>query len=197
MKKTTDWIQTYTGKKFYPLEPDASLIDIRDIAHALSLKVRYNGHCDKFYSVAQHSVLMCDYISNTIYQMWALLHDAGEAYLADIPRPIKRFTYLNVNGKILTFTEVENVLRIEIFKTLAPFIISPEKEPDYIKRIDTRILINEASVLMKGVQNQSTWESTLGVSPLTMDKIKPWSAEKSEIEFLNRYNLVLSKYFNE
>ena len=51
-----DWIQTYSGKKFYPLDPRPEDIDIRDIAHALSLNCRFNGHCRCFYSVAEHSV---------------------------------------------------------------------------------------------------------------------------------------------
>lgn len=87
------WIQTYTGRKFYPLDPRSSDVCIEDIAHALSLKCRFNGHCRTFYSVAEHS-LSCACVvhemgGGSIEQMHALLHDAAEAYLPDIASPIK------------------------------------------------------------------------------------------------------------
>ena len=52
----TGWIQTFTGKKFSPLEPRREDIDILDIAHSRSMQCRFNGHCRQFYSVAEHSV---------------------------------------------------------------------------------------------------------------------------------------------
>jgi hypothetical protein len=87
------WIQTYTGKKFFPLSPSPDLIDIQDVAHALSHLCRYAGHTPLFYSVAQHSVLVARILREqgcSIYeQMWGLLHDATEAYLIDLPQPVK------------------------------------------------------------------------------------------------------------
>ena len=53
-----DFITTWTGKRFNPLKPDATKVDIRDIAHALSQLCRFGGHCTKFYSVAEHSILV-------------------------------------------------------------------------------------------------------------------------------------------
>ena len=92
--KTTDWIETYTNKKFYPLEPDMELICIEDIAHALAHICRFNGHTKRFYSVGEHS-LSCLGLARRMGlsysdRLAALMHDASEAYLADIPRPIKR-----------------------------------------------------------------------------------------------------------
>lgn len=55
-----DWMQTYTGRRFYPLDPRPDEIDPEDIAHALSLLCRYGGHVDRFYSVAEHCVLMSE-----------------------------------------------------------------------------------------------------------------------------------------
>lgn len=86
-------IATYTGKMFDPLAPEPALIDIRDIAHALSLLCRANGHFPTFYSVAQHSLACCREamergLSKRI-QLACLLHDASEAYLSDVTRPVK------------------------------------------------------------------------------------------------------------
>ncbi len=83
-----DWIQTFTGQRFWPLDPHPAEIAIEDIAHALAMKCRYGGHCLAFYSVAEHSVLLSQAVEAR-HARWALLHDAAEAYLADVPRPVK------------------------------------------------------------------------------------------------------------
>ena len=89
------WIQTYTGRKFWPLDPKPEDVHILDIAHALSMKCRYSGHCKRFYSIAEHSCHVHDVLTgkaleqSPIIKMWGLLHDAGEAYLCDVPRPVK------------------------------------------------------------------------------------------------------------
>jgi len=82
------WIQTYTGKCFHPREPGPDDFDIRDVAHALSLLCRFNGHCRTFYSVAEHSVRVSR-ICPPAAALWGLLHDLGEAYVGDLPRPLK------------------------------------------------------------------------------------------------------------
>lgn len=84
------WIQTFTGKAFRPLDPRAEDVDLIDIAHALAMTCRYSGHTKRFYSVAEHSVLVSQMVPPE-HAREALMHDAGEAYLPDIPRPIKRF----------------------------------------------------------------------------------------------------------
>lgn len=84
------FINTSSGKKFFfdPVDPDT--ISIGDIAHALSNICRFNGHTDKFFSVAQHSMLVCIYMPGTPEEkLAALLHDAAEAYVCDIPTPLK------------------------------------------------------------------------------------------------------------
>jgi len=82
------WMQTYTGKAWYPMTPRAKDVDIEDIAHALSLLCRYGGHCRRFYSVAEHSVLVSHLVPPE-YALWGLMHDASEAYVVDVPRPLK------------------------------------------------------------------------------------------------------------
>ncbi len=88
-----NWLQTYTGHAYYPLDPRPEDIDIHDIAHALSNTCRYGGHCSTFISVAQHSYLVSKLVPKGM-ELWGLLHDASEAYLVDIPHPIKE--YLNI-----------------------------------------------------------------------------------------------------
>src|SRR5688572_25823546 len=90
-----DWMQTFTGRKFWPVDPRSNEIFIEDIAHSLSMMCRFLGHCSKFYSVAEHCVRaswwVADRRGSYLDQLAALLHDAGEAYVVDVPRPIKPY----------------------------------------------------------------------------------------------------------
>lgn len=89
------WMQTKTGRHIDSAKPEEVRyedIDIRDIAWSLSLLCRYNGHCDRFYSVAEHCCRLFDVIPGELWEEVApaiLLHDAAETYLSDIPRPLK------------------------------------------------------------------------------------------------------------
>lgn len=101
---------TYKGHHFDPLNPDPDLIDIVDIAHALSNICRYGGHADWFFSVAQHCTLMSHYCPAPLAAA-CLMHDAAEAYVGDLVRPIKEDTEL---GEI--FSGVEDPLLAMIFE---------------------------------------------------------------------------------
>ena len=91
-------ISTFTGQSFNVLSPDPARVKIEDIAHALSLLCRANGHFNRFYSVAEHSINCCREAAARGYdrttQLCCLLHDASEAYMCDIPRPIKGKDYM-------------------------------------------------------------------------------------------------------
>lgn len=81
-------IRTFTGRAVDPLNLRPEDIDIRDIAHALAMQPRFAGHCRIFYPVASH----CIWVSNQLppeLKLFGLLHDASEAYLLDIPTPVK------------------------------------------------------------------------------------------------------------
>ena len=84
------YLETASGKKVFFLEPDPDSIDIHDIAVALSRIPRFNGHTNRFYSVAEHCWHGQRYIEDA-YKLPFLLHDATEAYLCDIPSPIKQY----------------------------------------------------------------------------------------------------------
>lgn len=83
------WMQTYTGKRFYILQPERLEVDLHDIAHHLSNESRFGGATYDFYSVAQHSVAV-SLICRSEHAALGLLHDATEAYLKDIPYPLKQ-----------------------------------------------------------------------------------------------------------
>lgn len=87
---TDTYIETYTGKHFDFLTPQLDMIDMEDIAHSLSMQCRYTGHCNEFYSIAEHSLFVSDMCSPE-NKLWGLLHDASEAYLTDVASPVKPF----------------------------------------------------------------------------------------------------------
>jgi uncharacterized protein len=100
---THNCIRTFHGNYINPCEPDPEMISIEDIAHALSMQPRFGGHLPVFYSVAQHSVQTAYSVGNEI-RLAALLHDASEAYLIDVPRPVKRqlSNYKEIEDKLMT-----------------------------------------------------------------------------------------------
>lgn len=93
-EERTDWMVTRSGIKVYLTEPTPSVVNIHDIAFALSNVCRFGGHCNQFYSVAQHSVHVAETVSDRTQDnelaFAALLHDATEAYLGDMVRPLKQ-----------------------------------------------------------------------------------------------------------
>ena len=93
-RRSHSWIRTFTGKSVFPLRLRGDDLDLRDIAHSLSLQCRFNGHVGRFYSVAEHSVRVAKTLDARRYDgeavKWGLMHDAAEAYLSDLPSPIKR-----------------------------------------------------------------------------------------------------------
>lgn len=129
------YIQTYSGTEFWSLSPRSRDVKIIDIAHALSNKCRFAGHCKTFYSVAQHSVLVSRQLPKE-QRLWGLLHDAGEAYFADIPNPIKRMHDL--------FDQIEE----PIMKAVAEQFGLVWPMPKTVKVADKILLATEARDLL-------------------------------------------------
>jgi len=84
-----NWMQTFTGRQFWPLDPRPEEICIEDIAHSLSMYCRFGGHCKEFYPVGEHSLFVMRLVPEKD-KLQALLHDAPEAYLGDVINPLKR-----------------------------------------------------------------------------------------------------------
>lgn len=167
------WIQTYTGKAFFPLEDHPGVIDIRDIAHALSMQCRFNGHCRAFYSVAQHSVHVSQVVPPE-FALWGLLHDAAEAYLSDMPRPVKQ--------QMPAFSELENKL-LETILNQHGLEMHPDGMPPEVRLADERLLMTEARDLME--KPPMDWQ--IPAQPLDDLQIKPLQPADAEALFLRRY----------
>ena len=131
-------IRTFSGIHMSPADPRPEEICIEDIAHALSLMTRANGHFPVFYSVAQHSLdcaAMAQAEGRSSREVLAcLLHDASEAYLSDITRPVK--------GCLPEYRRIEQVLQEMIYEK---YLIAPptEREREIVKRMDDTCLYYE------------------------------------------------------
>lgn len=165
------WIQTYSGRRFTPTNPNPDAIVIQDIAHALSMLCRFGGHSSKFYSVAQHCVLV-SHLCNFEDAFWGLMHDASEAYLVDLPRPIKH------SGKLDVYIEYENKVQLAICKRFG----LPEKEPPSVKKADKILLATEARDLLRNLRS----DFSLKEIPLPF-KIDPLGPREAKDLFMKRF----------
>ena len=174
---STTWIQTFTGKRFDFEEISPERIDIVDIAHGLSLNCRFNGHCARFYSVAQHSVLVSELVPPE-NALWGLLHDAAEAYLGDITRPLKRI--------------LPNIMEIEskILEAVAQRFALPSSVPDAVFAADDKLLATEASQLMAEYSDGHYGPA----NPVAGLRITPWPWEVAEERFLSRADILLKEH---
>lgn len=166
-----NWQETYTGKIFWPLDPREDEIDIVDIARALSHQCRFGGHLDTFFSVAQHSVIVSDFLPAGM-KLQGLLHDASEGYIVDIPRPIKPF----LGG----YKEIED----KIMRVIASKYGFEYPMNDMVKIADNTSLAIEKRCFKK--QSTQTWDcqslddGTINIVPLSPDDAMKLFLEKFE-----------------
>lgn len=165
------WIQTHSGRRFNPTNPNPDAIVIQDIAHSLSMQCRFSGHSKKFYSVAQHSVYV-SHICNDEDALWGLLHDASEAYLVDVPRPLKR------SGLIPGYIQAEAKMQEAVCQRFG----LPLKEPPSVKKADTKLLATEARDLMAPLHPD--WVQPVSPLPFT---IESWEPQKAKDMFMQRF----------
>lgn len=153
----TAYIETATGGKFHFMEPTEDEISILDIAHALSNQCRYTGHCARFYSVAEHSLLVASLLPAEL-RLAGLMHDASEAYLTDVAAPVKPF--------LGNYKEIESNIMAAVAKKVGftwPLV-------DEVKRADLTALLIEARQLMPS--GGEDWREGCGVDRAKMPKVK-------------------------
>ena len=138
------YITTYTGKHFDPIQPEPGVFDLTDISHALSLLCRGNGHMKHFYSVAQHSIACAEEAKARGYsarvQLGCLLHDASEAYLSDVTRPVKK--------DLDYYLKVEALLQDRLWAFFIPGRVLSAEERGQVFEIDDAMLSWEFRELM-------------------------------------------------
>lgn len=139
MSRKGTWMQTRSGTSFYPLDPRASEVSIFDVAHGLSHACRYGGHVRRFYSVAEHCVLVAMHVAPE-HRCEALLHDASEAYIGDMVRPLKH------TPEMTPFREAEDLIQAAVFEAFG--VRSTAESHAAVKVIDDRILVDEINELM-------------------------------------------------
>lgn len=170
-------IQTVSGRWVDPLDPDPESIDLGDIAQALSNQCRFGGHARVFYSVAQHSVLVADVCAQRGAApeevLAALMHDASEAYLVDLPHPLKHRSPLGEPYK-LAEERLEEAIRARF--GLQPF-------DGAMKSVDRSLLATERQVFTAA---EDPWPELEGYEPLQLE-IEPWGPERARREFLDRF----------
>jgi hypothetical protein len=156
-----DWIQTASGVQFWPLDPRPEEIKLEDIAHALSNLCRFGGHCRTYYSVAQHSVYAAENVAQQ-FKVQALLHDATEAYLIDVPRPIKR--------SLTNYHDIEAKLARVVSERFGVDLVNLPQE---VKEADERMLMTEKRDIT--LPAPAPWTVAQGVSgePYSFI-IRPW-----------------------
>lgn len=163
-------IMLASGRYFDLEDPESCEFGIEDIAHALAHICRYTGHCRTFYSVAQHSVLV-SLIVPPEDALAGLLHDAAEAFIGDVSKPLKLL--------LPDYKRVEQRIESAVLQRFGVASL-----PASVKRADIVMLRTEQRDLMGADKHQ--WLATEGVQPLA-GSITPMGPEQARAVFLDRY----------
>lgn len=175
IKGRGNYIGTYLRGRFYPFDPRPEEVHIEDIAHALSMIVRFNGHVDRFYSVAEHSVYVSMNVRGINSKRWGLMHDASEAYIGDVVRPIKKAKEFGNK-----FDEVEAKVHAAIAKRFGLH----DRIPDAVHKMDNIICATEKRDLIAGSKPWSSMPDPLQNFEIPAREIGPTEAKTM---FLRRF----------
>lgn len=172
-------IQTSTGGIFYPLDVREEEITLKDVAHGLSHKARFTGHTSRLYTTAEHAVRVSECVEmlgGTIMQQYvALHHDDSDAYLPDVPTPLK------VLPEFEFFRKIEKDIEHACYRKFGCVI------DDYtiVKKADMMLLLTEKRDLMPKVN--SNW-GRFEMKPIPKPyKIIPWNPTKARKKYLERH----------
>lgn len=167
------YVSTHLGHRFYPQAPRIEDVAIEDIAHGLAFQCRFNGQTQHFYSVAQHSLMVANLVPRRL-ALAALLHDAAEAYLGDMVKPLK--------GLFPEFSRIE----AEVMAIIgARFGVAASAFDDrQIKRADLIALATEKRDLMPN--SSEPWGLLDGVAPLPT-RIEAQSPQLAKQQFLGEF----------
>lgn len=175
-------ITTFTGKQIDPTNPEMSLVDIHDIAHALSMTCRGNGHVKTFFSVGQHCINAAKEACARGYSkrviLACLLHDAGEAYMSDVPRPLKSLLPEYVTAE-------EHFLNLVYEKFLGSVLT--DNEAALVKSVDNDLLYFDLKFLLDEILDVP--EPTLHIS-LNYEFVPFEQVEQTYLELFEKYKFL-------
>lgn len=182
--KTDGCFRTFTRKKFNVLNPTSDMIDIKDIAKGLAYKPHFSGFSQKFFSIAEHSLLVEEYTrcyhgeNNYKLRLEALLHDASEAYTGDMIKPIKNL--------LPNFVVIEKRIQKAIYKK---YDITPYKNGFEVKFFDNKAQDVEASVFFDTVEVSRKKQ-------IEEHYVKFLSPDDAYAAFMGKFNYLTSKISN-
>ena len=178
-----DYITTYTGEHFFPTAPEKEKIHIKDIAHALSLICRGNGHVKTFFSVGQHCINCALEAAARGYSqriiLACLLHDASESYMSDVPKPFKKY--------LPEYNVMEDALLTVIYEKYLGSVLSEEEEAR-VKEIDSAFLYYDLLYLLNEKMDVPAPEIKIAFS---YDFVCFEEVEKQYKELYEKYKLTL------
>ena len=174
--KQKAYIATFTKKQFFLLEPRIEDVDIVDIAHALSLQCRWTGHCQYHYSIAQHSYY-CSFLGPQNEAFDRLMHDAAEAYIGDLNRPLKHYTEAGV-----AYRRQETIVQDVIAERFGFSKI----EPPSVKIADNSMMYAEKKQIM-GYAFEEPQEEIHQYDVENGIVIESWTSKYAETMFLERF----------
>ena len=172
------WMQTWSGGRFYPIQPRVTEVHLSDIAWGLAHTCRFAGQCERFYSVAQHSLIMCDYAQvryGPRIALYALMHDASEAYIGDMIRPLK-----------VMMPDFQMIERRVWSVIAARFDLGPRIPPE-IKALDNRILAAEKAAFMP---RSEVWPGMPPPLPGGLGPLSEINPETAAEVFMDRFRLL-------
>jgi len=172
---TTPYVSTVSGNRFYPLEPRIDRVAIEDIAHGLAYQCRFNGQTREFYSVAQHSLIVASLVPPRL-RLAALLHDAAEAYLGDMVKPLKVL--------LPEFAAIED--KVSALIAAAFGIDFSDYGP--IKRADLVALATEKRDLMPHSAERWAYLDGIAALPEAIATMSPWQAKQAFLAEFARLN---------